>query len=131
MNEYSVTTTNRVSNCEYIQQTKQHFLYRWNCEYLNDFKTRVKWIKDQPNITVVTIVLIKDDNLSIAQWAIGRVVECYSGSNGIVHTMLIKIAKTFFEIDVRKLAIYLLRIMKERRRRSITIRITASRSFNL
>lgn len=103
--DYTSTPSNRLSTWEHIQKVKQHFWNRWSSEYLNELIVRTKWENSGPNILEGAIVLLREDNLPPAQWALGRIIECYPGSDGVVRTVLVKTAKSTFTRNVKKVAI--------------------------
>lgn len=88
--------TNRLNTWEHIQKVKQDFLKRWRREYLTEIIQRTKWTKSEPNITVGTVVILKEDYLPPSQWALGRVIECLPGDDGVVRTVKVKTAKSSF-----------------------------------
>ncbi|XP_044585982.1 uncharacterized protein LOC123266020 [Cotesia glomerata] len=103
--DYTATPDNRLSYWQHLQKVKQHFWNRWSKEYLNELTVRTKWEKAGPEIINGSIVLLREDNIPPAQWALGKIVECYPGSDGVVRTALVKTAKSSFGRNVKKLAI--------------------------
>ena len=51
------------------------------------------------------MVLAKDDNLAKLQWKFGRVIEVYTGWDGIVRSTKIKLSKTTLIGQANKLCI--------------------------
>ncbi|XP_033213814.1 uncharacterized protein LOC117170880 [Belonocnema kinseyi] len=77
----------------HIQKMRQHFWRRWHKEYLNELNIRHKWKNGEHQIKVGSIVLLKEDNILPMQWPMGRVIETFPGSDGIVRTVNVKTAK--------------------------------------
>ncbi|XP_036146048.1 uncharacterized protein LOC118646704 [Monomorium pharaonis] len=84
--------TNRLSTWQHITKVRQDFWSRWKLEYLNELQQRSKWIKDGPDLSTGTIVLIKDKNLPCTQWLLGRIIELHPGRDGVNRVATIKTA---------------------------------------
>jgi Pao retrotransposon peptidase/Family of unknown function (DUF5641)/Integrase zinc binding domain len=54
----------------------------WSNEYLTSLQQRNKWTSDHRNIKIGELVLIKEDNMPVQKWALGRVSEVHSGTDG-------------------------------------------------
>jgi len=78
---------NSMDRWQKVHQIAQLFWERWSQEYLAELQRRSKWIKDQPNLKVGDVVVIKEDNLVPAKWKLGRVVEAIVGSDGKVRVV--------------------------------------------
>jgi hypothetical protein len=68
------------------------FWKQWQSSYLNELQRRNKWNSKQPNVNVGDIVIVKDDNLNVLDWPMGRVVETFSDSEGIVRNCNVKLS---------------------------------------
>lgn len=102
--DWDSTPANRLSAWELIQKKQQEFWKRWSKEYLNEQISRSKWTTGEHHIREGTIVIIREDNLPPRQWALGRVIQVYPGSDGIVRSVKVKTAKSEFDRNVKKLA---------------------------
>ncbi|XP_044019550.1 uncharacterized protein LOC122859932 [Aphidius gifuensis] len=91
--DYNNIPMNRLSRWQLIEQLKQEFWQRWHNEYLNEMINRSKWNKDNNNIEMGDVVLLKEDNIPPMHWALGRIIETHPGTDGIVRTVTIKTAK--------------------------------------
>ncbi|XP_046145766.1 uncharacterized protein LOC123989132 [Osmia bicornis bicornis] len=94
---------NRLSSWQFIQRIKQHFWARWHREYLNELTRRTKWSKGEHPIKEGTLVLLREDNVPPMQWALGRVLRTYPGSDGIIRTVTIKTAASELDRSVKRL----------------------------
>ncbi|XP_044014015.1 uncharacterized protein LOC122856410 [Aphidius gifuensis] len=61
--DYNNIPMNRLSRWQLIEQIKQEFWQRWHNEYLNEMINRSKWNKDNNNIEIGDVVLLKEDNI--------------------------------------------------------------------
>lgn len=83
---------NRLDKYQRLSAAKQHFWNRWNKEYLNDLQVRSKWRYNSGNITIGSMVLLKDENIPSFQWQIGRIVQLYPGQDNIVRVVDVKVS---------------------------------------
>ncbi|XP_030767500.1 uncharacterized protein LOC115891216 [Sitophilus oryzae] len=82
---------NRLSRWQHIQAMVQHYWQRWQKEYLGELQTRTKWRRRFDEIIKVgSMVLIKDDNVPVLEWRLGRVTELHSGADGVVRVVTVK-----------------------------------------
>lgn len=73
-----------INRWQRLKAIQQQFCQRWKSEYLKELHKRNKWKTPEENISVGTMVVIKDDNVSINEWRLGRVTKIYTGSDGRV-----------------------------------------------
>ena len=77
-----------------VQALSKMFWDRFVKEYLPSLQIRAKWNKPTRNLTTIDMVLVKDDNLTRLQWKLGRVIEVYTGRDGVVRSAKIKLSET-------------------------------------
>lgn len=94
---------NRLSRPQLIQALYQGFWKRWSKEYLSILQQRSKWRNTGQNITVGSLVLLKQDNLPPNQWALGRITEVYPGSDNVVRVASVRTSKGVYKRAVVKL----------------------------
>ncbi|XP_054711084.1 uncharacterized protein LOC129220679 [Uloborus diversus] len=87
------------------QQIFQSFWKRWLNEYVSALQQRSKWVREQPNIKVNDLVLIKEDNVPPLRWRLGRVMEVFPGSDQNVRVVNIKTDTGFFRRPIYKVAV--------------------------
>ncbi|XP_037929094.1 uncharacterized protein LOC119663556 [Teleopsis dalmanni] len=87
-----------------VSELKQEFWRRWSKEYLNELQSRYKWKQQKANLCQGDLVIIKDDNLPMYKWPLGRVQQVYEGEDGLVRVADIKTANGIFKRSVRSLA---------------------------
>ncbi|XP_061720563.1 uncharacterized protein LOC133527531 [Cydia pomonella] len=73
----------RLSRYARIEALRQHFWRRWAKEYVAELQRRTKWKTKKDDISLNSLVLIKDDNLPPLKWRLGRVTRLYPGSDGV------------------------------------------------
>ncbi|KAL0859308.1 hypothetical protein ABMA27_011110 [Loxostege sticticalis] len=86
----NISRLERFQRVEYI---KQHFWKRFNTEYISLLQQKTKWSTSRGDITVGSLVLVKDKALPPLCWLLGRVVQVYPGSDGIVRVAELKTKK--------------------------------------
>ncbi|XP_037929746.1 uncharacterized protein LOC119664302 [Teleopsis dalmanni] len=89
-----------------VSELKQEFWRRWSKEYLNELQSRYKWKQQKANLCQGNLVIIKDDNLPMYKWPLGRVQQVYEGEDGLVRVADIKTANGIFKRPLRSLAPY-------------------------
>lgn len=70
-----------------VQHLSNVFWHRRRGEYLTELQARQKWVKEQPNVKVGSIVLVNDDDLVRNTWTKGKVVECVGSHDGRIRSV--------------------------------------------
>ncbi|GFT26655.1 integrase catalytic domain-containing protein [Trichonephila clavipes] len=78
------------SRWKLIQSLRDKFWNRWSTEYLTHLQTRAKWSVQNPNLTENQLVLLKDPNTKPLDWPMGRILEVFPGSDGLVRVVNVK-----------------------------------------
>ncbi|GFU46835.1 integrase catalytic domain-containing protein [Trichonephila clavipes] len=73
-----------------IQSLRDKFWNRWSTEYLTHLQTRAKWSLQNPNLMENQLVLLKDPNTKPLDWPMGRILEVFPGSDGLVRVVNVK-----------------------------------------
>ncbi|GFV95181.1 integrase catalytic domain-containing protein [Trichonephila clavipes] len=73
-----------------IQSLRDKFWNRWSTEYLIHLQTRAKWSEQNPNLMENQLVLLKDPNTKPLDWPMGRILEVFPGSDGLVRVVNVK-----------------------------------------
>lgn len=84
---------NRLSRFQQLQQLRQHFWKRWSLEYVSELQQRQKWKKNQADIKIGSLVLIKNKDIPPLNWHLGRVHEIHPGPDGITRVVTLKTSK--------------------------------------
>lgn len=97
------TKLNWLNRWQRVQQMTQSFWKRWQCEYLNQLQTRTKWEHEKHSPKVNDLVLIKEENVPIANWITGRIVELHPGDDKLTRVVSVKTEKTTKRHPITKL----------------------------
>lgn len=84
--------TSRLPRYDRIEQMRQHFWQRWTKEYVTELQQRTKWKSHKDDITLGSLVLLKDDNLPPLKWKMGRILRVFPGRDGISRVAEIRTA---------------------------------------
>ncbi|GFX35257.1 integrase catalytic domain-containing protein [Trichonephila clavipes] len=74
---------NQLSRWERVKKITQHIYRLWKRDYLKNLQERYKWKFNKNNVSVGTLVLIKDENLPSTKWSTGRITEIFPGTDDI------------------------------------------------
>lgn len=74
-----------------VSKTSERIWKLWKRDYLNNLQERHKWQFSKNNIKVGDLVLIKEENLPSTKWLTGRIVEVFTGSDGKVRIVNIRL----------------------------------------
>jgi hypothetical protein len=83
---------NRLNLYQHIQYMTQQFWKRWQIEYISELQQRRKW-KSQSNtiLAVGTLVIIKENQVPVNQWKLGRILQLHPGPDGITRVVTIQL----------------------------------------
>lgn len=87
---YANQDVNIRNRWQFINKMKQGFWNRWSSEYLQQLQVRSKWLNKTSNLSIGDVVLIKEDNLPPAKWALGRIQEVHPGRDNLVRVVTMK-----------------------------------------
>lgn len=85
-------------------QMVQRIWKRWSVDYLHTLQQRRKWQTSTDNLRVNDLVLIIEDNMPPARWALGRVIEVHPGDDGRVRVATVRTTNSTYKRPVVKLA---------------------------
>ncbi|KAL7726124.1 hypothetical protein ACLKA6_002594 [Drosophila palustris] len=89
---------------ELISRLKQGFWKQWSEEFLQELQARHKWKTVNANIKEDMLVLIKEDNIPVMSWPMGRIVKTYPGQDNHVRVVDVKTASGIFKRPITRLA---------------------------
>ena len=87
------------------QSMVHHFWARLSKEYLNTLQARTKWQTIKPNLQPEDIVIMKSDKTFSCHWPLARILETFSGDDGLVRVAQIRTATGTYKRPVTKLAL--------------------------
>ena len=96
---------NRLTRWKKITRWVQLIWKRWHREYLNTLQQRTKWQSDQSNIKIGTLVLIKEDDLPVNRWVLGRIIKVIPGPDNKIRVVEIRTAKGIIKRGISKIAV--------------------------
>jgi len=99
------SNTNRLTRWQYVEQLRQHFWKRWTKEYLLTCQQQSKWNTIESFVTVGQLVIMKENNLPLLVWVLGRVEEVYPGDDKIVRSALVRTTKGTYKRPITELCI--------------------------
>ena len=73
-----------------VQQLLKLFWKRWRKEFLPSLNIRGKWFHPKHNLKPGDVVLIAEPKANRGEWPLGRILEAYPGSDGLVRVVSVK-----------------------------------------
>ncbi|GFS71380.1 transposable element Tcb2 transposase [Trichonephila clavipes] len=86
-------TENTLSRWQKLTKIVQHIWTKWPRDYLNNLQQRNNWQFHKDNVKLNTMVIIKDGNLPVNKWSLGRITKLVPGTDGKVRVVEIKTNK--------------------------------------
>lgn len=101
----SETPMNRLSAWQRIQKLQQDHWTRFTKEYVTEQQRRNKWATPQRSLRVNDLVFIKNELTPPCQWLMGRVVQVFSGKDGLVRSCEVKTQKSTYTRPITQLCL--------------------------
>ena len=76
-----------------VENVLKGFWKRWQMLYMYSMAPLKKWTKKHKNVQKSDVILVEDSNALRSHWTIGRVEECYPGSDVLVPGVEVEIVK--------------------------------------
>ena len=96
---------NRLKIWQKLTKMVQTIWKKWRHSYLNNLQQRNKWLVTKKNVKNGDMVLVKEDNLPVNTWLMGRITEVFPGSDGLVRVVLVKTKKGNFKRPISKICL--------------------------
>ena len=96
---------NRLSLWQEMQDFVQHMWKVWSRQYLSDLNNRTKWTRRRNNISVGTMVVVREDNLPPLKWKLGRIVQVHAGTDGNIRVVTVKTQDGLFRRAISKICV--------------------------
>jgi hypothetical protein len=93
---------NRLNLWKRISKVQQSFWKKWKVDYLNRLQNRPKWFKTSPNLTVDSLVILKDDDSPPLKWPLARVLEVIPGKDNQIRVVKLKTQDGIFTRTITK-----------------------------
>ena len=87
-----------------INKLEQEFWERWTQEYVTLQQRRNKWAECRDNLRVGDFVVIKNELTPPRQWLLGRIIETYANSDGLVRFIILQDHPMTKEMEDKKKA---------------------------
>jgi hypothetical protein len=88
-----------------VQYLADIFWKRWIKEYVPSLQLRQKWTRTERNVKVGDIVIVIDENAPRNTWLLGRIVETFTGSDGLVRSAKVATKTSDFVRPIHKLCL--------------------------
>ena len=85
-----------------VQHLANEFWKRWQQEYIQNLTTRQKWTTPRPNLKVDDVVIIKEDSEPRNTWRLGRVIQIFTGNDGLVRSVQLAVADRLLDDKGRR-----------------------------
>lgn len=82
----------------------QNFWAHWKKDYLQSLQLRQKWLKQNRNLQIGDVVLIKDEFYPPLKWTMGRITETHPGADGLTRVCTVRTARGTYVRPIAKLA---------------------------
>lgn len=89
------------------QNLVRHFWQRWSQEYLSSLRKYTKWHKPTRNMSTGDVVIMHEDGMVPTKWPIGRIVQTFTGKDGLVRVANVQTQRGVFKRPIHKLALLL------------------------
>ncbi|XP_062713787.1 uncharacterized protein LOC134290629 [Aedes albopictus] len=96
---------NRLSMWQQAQDYVQQIWTKWSTQFLSDLHNRTKWTRKRDNISVGTLVLLKEDKLPPLRWKLGRVIQIHPGSDGNIRVVTVKAQDGEYQRAISKICV--------------------------
>jgi len=84
---------NRLNRWQLIKQAQQCFWKRWTNEYLQTLQGRQKWLRQDTNLNIGDLVVVKSPGRPLMPWQLGRVTDVHPGTDEVVRVVTLKTAE--------------------------------------
>lgn len=99
----SEVNMNYLSRWQLCQRLVANFWHRWQNEYLTRLQTRPKWMKRHEEHEIGDIVLLKEDQLPPAKWALGRITAKHPGEDGLTRVYSIRYRNSIVQRSISRI----------------------------
>ncbi|XP_055952313.1 uncharacterized protein LOC129988184 isoform X1 [Argiope bruennichi] len=96
---------NRLKVWQKLTKIVQQIWKRWSNNYLSTLQNRNKWFFEKNNVKINDMVILKEENLSVCNWPLGRILEVYYGKDNKIRVVLVKTKNGVFKRPDTKICI--------------------------
>ncbi|XP_055622283.1 uncharacterized protein LOC129765871 [Toxorhynchites rutilus septentrionalis] len=102
---YEQLPFNRLDHWQQVQEFLRRLWKRWATEYLSGLQPKTKWTRKKDNISIGTLVLVKDDGLPPLKWRYGRVTHIFRGDDGNIRVVVVKTKDGEYRRTISKICV--------------------------
>lgn len=95
---------NLIYRWKVVSHLKSEFWQRWTKEYLSELQHRYKWTKPNENIKHGQMVVLKEDNVPVLSWPLGRIINTIKGKDGLVRVADVRTSTGVLRRPIHRLA---------------------------
>ncbi|CAG7710011.1 unnamed protein product [Allacma fusca] len=95
----------RLPHWQRVQQLSQQFWNRWSKEVIGNIQKRPKWQIEERNVTIGSLVLLKEDNAPPLKCKLGRISALHPGADGLVRVVTVRTEAGEFKRPIVKLSV--------------------------
>ncbi|GFV99931.1 integrase catalytic domain-containing protein [Trichonephila clavipes] len=95
----------RISRWSLLMKLKKMFWSRWQLSYLHTLQSRTKWMQGQKDLTVGSLVFIKNPASFSTRWTHGWIVATHPGADGICRVVTIQTSRGVMTRPVSQVAV--------------------------
>lgn len=88
-----------------LQSIIRSFWHEWRKTYLNTLQSRNKWINRQPNLAVNDIIILKEDNVPILCWPLGRIIDVVSDNDGQIRNVIVRTSTGIYTRSINRIVL--------------------------
>lgn len=88
-----------------LRRMTQTFWRKWSADWLSHLQARPKWRKEEQNLQLNDLVLIRDDRLPPNEWLLGRIIELHPGADGLVRVVTLRTTTGIYKRSISKLCL--------------------------
>ena len=96
---------NLLSRWQLTQKFVQTIWKAWNNTFLSHLQQRNKWLFTKQNVRPGMLVIIKDPQIPVCKWSLGRIAEIIRGADGNVRVVNVNTPKGLIKRSIAKLCV--------------------------
>lgn len=97
--------SNRLSLWQKTNKVVDTVWKKWSNSYLNNQQQRSKWMFKKSNIKIGDMVIVKEDNVPVCKWPLGRIIKIYPGKDKIIRVVDVKTQTGIFKRTISRLCL--------------------------
>ncbi|XP_058817497.1 uncharacterized protein LOC131680803 [Topomyia yanbarensis] len=100
--------SNRLDRWQQTQEYVRRIWKQWQSEYLSGLQPRTQWTQQRDNISVGTMVLVKEENLPPLKWKFGRILQVFTADDGNIRVVNVRTKDGEFRRGISKICVLLI-----------------------